>query len=268
MAAKSKKVWLTWMPGGDGAPQAAGEALGKLKKVGLQPAGAVWVDDLPKHGWTELGGQLADADAADVWIVAGTRAELEAPGNRYALSLVRAMAEEIRGQTLPTVIVGLDHAPDAAALPTLLQGAKAIDGSSGNWAAKALIAIHAMKAAPLAAPYRVNVIAHQYFGQWFEVGPREGEWAGVMLGVAGDGVQLQEHAVGDRGDLPERTVLEYPMHGIKAEIGGTEFEACAVKNALDPAHSYWVQVKGQPSRLFFGSHPESEEQDAWVLTLS
>lgn len=267
MAAK-KNVWLTWMPAGEGAQEAAAAALANLQKVGLAVNGAIWNPDLDKHAWTELGGSLADAKGADVWIVAGTQEDLDAPGNRYGLSLVSHMVRELRGKSLPLILVGLDHLPDAEALPTLIQPSKCIDATgAANWAAKALVGIHGAKPTPLKEPFRLACLAHQYFGQWFEMGPREGTWEGVMFGIAGDGATLQEHAVGEKSDLPERTTLEYAMHGIKAEIGGTEFTACAVKNSIDAEHSYWVQVKGQPTKLFIGSHPDAEDQEAWVIDL-
>ena len=267
MAAK-KKVWLTWMPGGEGAAEAAAAAGAALQKVGLAVGAAVWNPDVDKHAWTELGGTLAEPGGADVWIVAGARSDLELPANRYALSLVSAMVRELRGHTLPLVLVGLDHAPAADALPTFLDPIKCIDASSASsWAAKALVAIHGAKPEKVVDPFRFTCLAHEYFGQWFELGPRQGDWDGVLFGIAGDDAHLQEHAVGEAGDLPERTRLEYAMHGIKAEVGGTEYTACAVKNRIDGGHSYWVQVKGRPTKLIFGAHPDAEEQEAWVVDL-
>jgi hypothetical protein len=112
------------------------------------------------------------------------------------------------------------------------------------------------------------VTAHQYFGQWFEIGPRSGEWQGAMLGVAGEGAALQEHAVGPRGDIPEKTTLNYATSGIKAEVRGIEFDACSVQNPIGEEDSYWIQVRGQPTHVIVGSsHPGSDDQDVWVIDL-
>jgi hypothetical protein len=102
--AAKKKVWLTWMPHSDDAEAEVSAAGAALQKVGLAVGGALWNRDIAQHGWTELAGTLSDAEGADVWIVAGNREDLEAPKNRYALSLVTAMVREQRGKTLPTWI--------------------------------------------------------------------------------------------------------------------------------------------------------------------
>lgn len=259
-----KKVWLTWMPGGEGAPGPQ-ETVTTLGRYGLEVSGAPWVDDLEKVAWAELGGGLMDAAGPDIWLIAGRRADLEATRNRYGLSLTAAMAGAARGADLQGVCLGLDFEPEA--LPTLLGGFRCFDGAGGAWAAKLVAAAHAGGAAA-AQPedYRFNVIAHSLIGQWLEVGPRDGDWRGAMLGVSEEG-EITHHAVGPAGQLPEKAVLEYPTRGIEAELGGTKFTAWAVQNALGPADSYYVKVEGCPARLLFGGHPGTDQAEVTVLDL-
>lgn len=266
-----KKVWLSWLPSGEGSPDPT-PAIAGMQKSGVNLIGATpWNDDLSKHGWTELAGALSDEEGPEVWVIVGRNEDLEKDTIRYGLGLTNAMVRHLRQKNpVAGIVVGLDGKPEADSLPALLDGFVCVDGSGSTWAAKVVIALHKKQQAAAKTPYRLNILAHEYFGQWFEVGPVEGSWEGMMFGISGGGEDtfLQEHAVGPEGDLPERTTLEYPMHGIKCEIGGAEYTACAVKNTISTEESYWVQVKGKPERLFFGNHPDAEEQEAWVIDLT
>ena len=101
----------------------------------------------------------------------------------------------------------------------------------------------------------------------FEVGPVEGEWKGGMFGVS-EGGAIQQHGVGKANELPKKTILEYPIDDIKAEVGGHEFNAVACQNKLEPTTSYFIQAQGHPQHLMFGGHPEDEDAEAWVVTLA
>ena len=61
------------------------------------------------------------------------------------------------------------------------------------------------KPTPSKLDFRLNVIAHKMVGQYIEVGPLSGEWKGAMIGVS-EGATILIHAVGKRGELPERAV--------------------------------------------------------------
>jgi len=268
-----KKAWVTWMPIDEGAP-GPDAALGALAKAGLQVSGAKWIDDLEKVAWSDLAVQLLDPDAADLWLVAGRRADLAEPRNRYALSLAVATVRAQREKPLPGFVVGLDFAPTSADLPPLLAGAKCIAGTDASWPAKVVAGAYAKGAAP-AEEWRLNVIGHALIGQWFEVGPAAGEWDGGFFGVGpgiGEGqgkgeVKIVQHAVGPKGELPERTVVEYAMRGIRADVGGTEFTAWAVQNRIGPDESYFVKVEGHPERIVFGPAPTEDAPEMVVLSL-
>lgn len=262
----AKKLWLTWLPAGEGGagPQ---EAVAGLSKAGFQVAGAPWQDDLEKMAWTELGGLLIDPANADVWLVAGTRADFDAERVRYGLSLVAAMVRAERAPPPTMIAAGLDGPVAGDGLPAMLATFTQVDASVAGWPAK--VVAQAFKPAPaLADAFRLNVIAHSAVGQWFEVGPAEGAWDGAMLGFTGDGCEITHHAVGPRGQLPERTVLEYPTCGIKAEIGQEAYEIWSVKNQVGADQSYYVKITGYPRKLIFGGHPGAQDGEVHVLSLS
>lgn len=259
----AKKIWLTWMATGEGAP-ASDSVIRTLKSYGLEVAGALWTDDLEKMVWSELATTLLEPSSADLWLLAGRKAELEAPRNRYAVSLLKAVLREMRPD-LPVVCLGLDFLPAADTMPTLARSFQFLTVEEAAWPAKVVAAAFGKLAVTL-SDFRFNVIAHPLIGQWFEVGPTEGEWRGAMFGVSGE-AKILAHAVGQCHELPERTILEYPIEGLKARVGDVEYTACSVQNRLEAADSYFLKVEGFPPRVIFGGHPGEDQGEVVILNL-
>ena len=261
-----KKVWMTWLPRGEDAP-GPDATVSALSQVGLEVAGSHWIDDLEKVAWIELGGLLLDTDKADIWLIAGREADFSETRIRYGLSMVAAMVSDIREAPLPGMCVGLDFEPDAASLPTLMSQFLCLNGTQAAWPARVVAAAFGKTGDTADPELRFNVIAHPMLGQWFEVGPRNSEWNGIMFGVDGAG-SITHHAVGPRGQLPEKAVLEYPTQGIKANLGETEFTAWAVQNVLGPEDSYFAKVEGYPNDVIIGAEPNSDEAEVFHLKLA
>ncbi|MCA8922894.1 MAG: hypothetical protein KDD82_13855 [Planctomycetes bacterium] len=264
----AQTAWLTWLPAEDADAPPLEKYVAAMNSSGYTLGGARWVDDLDKYAWGELASRLSSDEAGpETWVVAGRAEDFASTTIRYGLSMTLAMIQSLRKTPPHVVFLGLDGAPDAASFPTLWKPGKAIDGTAERWAAKLLIQCRGKSA--LAAPrdFRLNVIAHSMCGQWFEVGPVEGEWKGGMFGVS-EGGAIQQHGVGKANELPKKTILEYPIDDIKAEVGGHEFNAVACQNKLEPTTSYFIQAQGHPQHLMFGGHPEDEDAEAWVVTLA
>lgn len=264
-----KKVWVTWLPSGAGAPQPA-PALAALSGVGLAVSGAPWVDDLERAGWVELADMLTGADRPDIFLVAGRQADFAQPRLRYGLSLVQ-LRLAAAGENAPVpVVLGLDGPPlaDADPWPTPFRRIHAVTADANSpWAAK-IVPFGFKK--PMSAPtdYRLDIIAHEALGQWLEVGPAAGQWDGAMIGVTGQDVAIEHHAVGPRGQLPERTTLEYATQGIEADVAGEAYEIWSVQNRLTEADSYFVKVTGFPDRLVFAGYDGRSDGDVTVIALT
>jgi hypothetical protein len=259
-----KKVWLTWMSAVE-APYKPTQVLQQLGRYGLEASCHTWVDDLDRMAWLGLRTALLDTAAADLWLVVGDQHSLSAPSNRYALSLLTAAVREGRGTAFPIICLGLDFVPDPATLPTLMHACQCLAATEQGWPAKVVAAAFSpRKAAQL--EMRLGVHADPMFGQWFEVGPQAEPWAGVMFGVA-EGGTIMYHAVGPRGRLPERAVLEYQLQGIQAQVGETLYTAWSVQNRLGSEDSYYVRVEGFPARIVVGGHPGTDQAEVFVLVL-
>jgi hypothetical protein len=229
--------------------------------------GSHWVDDLEKVAWAELGGRLLESEKADIWLIAGRKTDFESTRYRYGLSMVTAMVSESRETPLSSIFVGLDFQPEVEFLPGLLRQFHCLNGTQPAWPAK-VVAIAFGKAGELSSgEFRFNVIAHPMLGQWFEVGPSESQWQGVMFGVDAEG-KITHHAVGPRGQLPEKSVLEYPTQGIKATLGDNEFTAWSVQNTLGTDDSYYIRVEGFPNSVIIGAYPGSDDVDVFHLELT
>jgi hypothetical protein len=259
-----KKVWVTWLPAGKEAPQPEG-TLKALAAVGLQVSGSPWIDDLEKMAWYDLGTTLQEPAQADLWLIAGRGDDFRSPRHRYGLSLVTAMARDRRGSGFPIVCLALDKVPEVETMPTLMKGLRFLPTADSGWSAK-IAASFLKKGDGAGWDFRLSATGHPFIGQWFEVGPREGEWQGVMFGVSGEG-KIAHHLVGPKGQLPDRSVLEYATQGIQAEVGGVAYTAWSVRNKIGPNDSYYVKVEGHPAKLMFGGHPGTDQAEVTTINL-
>jgi hypothetical protein len=227
--------------------------------------GSTWVDDLQQSHWLALGAALLDAANADLWLIASDAKSLAAPTNRYALSLLTATVREGRGEGFPIICLGIEALPGRESMPTLMRPLQSLAMSDPGWPAKLVAAaFNPAKAKP--PDFRLGVWANPLFGQWFEVGPQGENWGGVMFGVTAEGT-ITHHAVGPKGQVPERAIIEYPVEGMQAQVQGTTFTAWSVQNILGPDDSYYVKVEGFPAMVIFGGHPGTDQAEVVVIEL-
>lgn len=116
-------------------------------------------------------------------------------------------------------------------------------------------------ARPLELPFTLRCYADPLIGLWFEIAPPEGsgDWSGFMAGIFD--AELNAFGVGPAGVLPKNSTLAYPMLGIKGDINGREFSACAAQNRLDAETSCFCRVEGVPGGIFVGPYPDPEKED-------
>jgi len=260
-----RKVWLSWVAQ-DATKADPNASMAALNKNGLLPQGNRWVDDVAKGAWAELLPALSDAHQTDAWVIALDRASFERASIRYGLSVLAATVRERRGATYPIAVLGIDFTPTQEQLPMFLRGGSIYSHADSGWPAK-LVASFFKKAEATAQEFRFTAYASQYTGQWFEFGPRAEAWHGVMFGVSGD-AKILHHAVGPKGALPERTVLEYATKNIQAKVGDTDFTVWSVQNEVTTEQSYFLKVEGCPAKVVLGGHPGAESAEVYVVGLS
>lgn len=260
-----KTVWVSALGAAEKGQALVAATTGVLKRYGLGVQGHFWNEANDKMAWRQALEALLAAKA-DVWLILADAAEIAKPAVRYGLAMMAAALRNARGANFPVLVLWNGQVPAEDTLPPLLQPAAMLDGTSGSWPAK-VVAKASMGIKAEAPDYRLDVVGDEQLGQWFVIGPQAGEWHGMVFGVAGAGAEIDFQAVGPRGALPERTVLEFAQQGLRLEAGGHQFAAWAVRNRLDEGTSYFARVKGSPEAILFMPYAEDDNADATLLAL-
>ncbi len=257
-----KNVWISALT--ENQPRVSA-VTAVLKQYGLNCTGHFWADAPEKLSWRAAMTALLDA-RADLWLVLADDPEMAKPGVRYALSLMAASLRQVKGPGFQIVFLWNSPAPAVDHLPQLLQSATLAEESAASWAAK-VVAKANMPGKAAAAEFRLDIQGDERLRQWFEIGPVEGSWNGVMLGVTGEGAEINFQAIGPKGQLPEKTTLEYAQEGLKIQAGNREFTAWAVRNKVDSASSYFARIRGCPDAILFMPYADDSDVSATILSL-
>ncbi len=256
-----KKIWLTSLETSETDVQ---NIMASLKKYGLDVDGHFWEDDLEKMAWCSPRRELLKNDI-NMWIIHGSTEAFGKSSLIYGLSLLALSIQATRGINFPIVILQTGSTPiDSASLPILFGECKIYQVESAAYGAKIVAGLHTVSK-PVFPPYRLDVYGIPQVGQWFEVGPREGNWEGAIFGTSEETISL--HAVGPAGQLPEKSTLNYPQMGLKINLGDKEFEGWAVQNSFDKKTSYYVKVDNHPETIMFCPYTQEDEAEAYIIDL-
>ena len=237
-----------------------------LKRYGLDCKGHFWADAPEKMAWRLAADALQEA-RADTWLVLIDDEAIKKPSIRYALSLMAGALNQQRGLQFPIITLWNSTPPANAALPQLMRRADVLLESTSTWPAKIVAKVN-MVAKTQFLDYRFDVLGDDRLGQWFEVGPVEGVWDGVVFGVTGEGAEITFQAVGPKGVLPEKSTLEFAQEGMLIKAGENDFTARAVRNKVTPGESYFARVKGCPAAVLFMPYSDDSDISADMLWLT
>ncbi len=256
-----KKIWLTSLVSSEDLVK---KLMAQMKTYGLEVNGHFWKDDLQKLAWMGARDELLDSKIA-LWGILTSDKEILKPGIRYGLSVLAITVQAQRGPNFPILILQTKGEPiSAGKLTTPLSGTDVLSVSDPGVGAKLVAKVH-KSAGEISPEYRLDTYGSAQIGQWFEVGPESTSWPGSIFGVTGANIVL--HAVGPKGKLPSQSVLNYPMRGLRLNLGKTEYEGWAVQNELDTETSYFVKVEGFPESILFGPYSTEEAADVYVVKL-
>lgn len=255
-----KNIWISSLAHDEEKVQ---KTMAMLKTYALEVNGHFWEDDLKKMAWFGARNELIKEETA-LWIILSNDKDLSAGTVRYGLSMLALSVQAVRGHGFPIILLHEGEIPATETLPTPFQGAEILAADSAAAGAKIVTAVN-MPQKKVAVEYRLDIYAMPKLGQWFEAGPVDGSWPGAMFGVCGG--EIDAHGVGPAGKLPEKAVLEYPLKGLKLNLGEKAYTAWAVKNRLDDASSYYVRVQGEPESILLGPPAESDDAEVYVLRL-
>ncbi len=256
----SKGCWITILEKDEDKGRILFES---VRRFGLAADGHFWSDDLETFAWTSAIPNLTHPNCG-VWVIAGTLESFRTPSIRYGLSLLAIAVQSQRGQGFQILLIPDADGLTADALPTPLRDAMILPAATAPGAK--IIARANLPIKPVTLPYRLNIFALSGLGQWFEIGPASGcQWTGAMFGI--DSGEILAHGVGEDGRLPEKTILNYPMQGLKLQLGEQELTAWAVANPLTENQSYFVKITGYPTTLLFGELSETDDASMFRVQL-
>lgn len=256
-----KKVWITALSHDE---EASSKLVSAVGQYGLAVEGHFWTDDLKNMAWASARDPLLAKETV-VWLILGPAESFSSESVRYGLSMLSLAVQARRGHQFPVLFVSTSGEVAAAALPTPLRSLQNLSLASPALGAK-IIAQANLPAAPVEKEYLLDVHSVPGIGQWFEVGPAPGRsWTGALFGI--DDGEIDSHAVGPQGYLPERAVLQYPQKGLKLQLGEREYTAWAVKNPVDDRSAYFLRVKGYPAAVVFGAFPEGDDAEMFSVSL-
>ena len=256
-----KTIWVTSL---GSSQEPVKQLMSQMKTYGIEVQGHFWKDDLKKMAWMAAREDLLDPNVS-MWGIVGSNKELLVPDTLYGLSLLAITVQAQRGLHFPIMILQTQgELVSSEQLSIPLKGADVLSASGGGIGAKLVAKVHAPPK-PLSAEYYLDIYGNEQIGQWFEVRPAQSSWPGVMFGVTG--AEITFHAVGPTGSLPKKTVLNYPMQGLKLEMGDKEYTAWAAQNELNAETSYFVKVEGYPDSILFGPFSPEAEADVFVVRL-
>lgn len=237
-----------------------------LKRYGLDCKGHFWADVPEKLAWRVAVDALQEA-RADLWLVLIDAEAIQKPSIRYGLSLMASALRAQRGGHFPALTLWNSPVPVESALPQLMQTAGVLLESTTSWPAK-IVAKANMAGNAQSTDYRLNVLGDERLGQWFEIGPVVGMWDGVVFGVTGANAEISFQAVGPKGVLPEKAMLEFAQEGLQIKVGERDFTAWAVRNTVGAGDSYYARVKGCPDAVLFMPYSDVGDSSADVVELA
>ncbi|RJR31767.1 MAG: hypothetical protein C4576_31545 [Desulfobacteraceae bacterium] len=256
-----KKIWITSLARDE---KLVGGLMGTARKYGLDANGHFWLDDLKNMAWQTPGESILDP-ATGLWVILGSEKDLQSLSVRYGLALLTLTVQARKGYGFHILWLCTDGALKTEALPTPLRSAEIVTVTDPTIGAK-MVARANTPAPNVDLEYRLDIHANPGYGVWLEIGPgKGGEWKGSLLGVhEGD---IDAHGVGRAGRLPQKCILEYPMKGLKMNLGAREFVAWSVQNRLDETLSYYARIKGVPKTFLFGQYAQDEQAEVHVFEL-
>lgn len=258
-----KTVWITALK--EDQPRVAA-VTHVLKRYGLDCKGHFWADVPEKMAWRVAVDALQEAKA-DLWLVLVDADAIQKPSVRYGLSLMAGALRQLRGSAFPVMTLWNSSPTDGVVLPQLMRVADVLLDSTTSWPAK-IVAKANMAGKAQLVDYRLDVLGDERLGQWFEIGPTDGVWDGVVFGVTGANTEITFQAVGPKGVLPEKSTLEFAQEGLQIKLGERDFTAWAVRNKVAAGDSYFARVKGCPDAVLFMPYSDAGDSAADVVELT
>lgn len=225
------------------------EAERLLRAAGFATALLHWKELAAQPGaWMELAAILEDPAVYNL-VVAGDGAAFSSEA-LARLSLIKLGLSRQEGLSLAIVT----PEPESLELPEVLADSLLFKPGAPLGAKLMARRFQPDSKGGYKAPFFIKSHLDPLIGLWLEIAPRYDSWCGFMLGVTG--AEITAFGVGPGGVIPQKSTLAYPMLGIKGDIAGEAFSACAAKNTLSESESCFCRIDGIPTGVFVAGYPD------------
>ncbi len=255
-----KKIWITSLAHNENNVK---KLMLDLKPYHVPVDGGFWIDDLPKMAWTGIKDSLLSQEVG-LWVIIADKDNWSNPSILKGLSALAFMLKSRKKSPLPILIIHEDFSLDASSLTTALTHAKLLPVSANNLGVKILALLNTPFSYPESG-YYADFHPLNELGLWLELGSSHQTWDGMILGV--DSGEINFQAVGTRGTLPEKSILEFPQQGFEIAYAGKKFMAWGVQNQIDNKVSYFARITELPDQFLFTSYTQADETDAYIVKL-
>jgi len=253
-----KKILLTLFD--EKSQDVGANIISQLKKYGLDVNAHLYIDDTKHLSFIHIKNELLSSDIS-LWAIVFDEKIYE-PSVSYAFSLLSIYCQT----TINCPIVFLYKDDTSILFDKLTTSLSLIDNISllPNFGSKLVAKIYKNK--PSAIDYRLNFWGNEQIGQWLEIGPTNVEWNGTMFGINKGRILFQ--AVGKKGGLPKKSILNYPIQDMTFNIGSTEYSGWALQNTISLDCSYFVKVDGFPDSMVFSPFSGTDDNfDVYSIEL-
>lgn len=258
-----KLVWISWEPGCESSVKNLRDIVTKLGSLGLEAQGV----PLPRSGnletWSSVEKAIEENKGIAAWLVLAQPGHLQEEYYRYHLSATSTVLGQGIVGSIPVMLLNMGQG-QLPVLPNQTFGTAVVaDFHDGRWSSDLLKLIYQAGTSNPSAERYLRIHSDSIAGQWLELGPLSEDWHGVLVGVT-EKAEITHHAVGSRGLIPERCILEYPIQGMKLQAGQEEFSAWAVRNTIGLTDSYFLRIDGIIDAVLLANYPTAESSDMEV----
>ena len=219
----------------------------KLRQAGFATAVLHWKElDNRANDWMQLT-EILDDIAVQAGVIAGEPAEF----TEDMLCRITLLALSLTRANQPCTAFVLYEKDPAPILPPVMNHVKI-------W--------HSQEPFSLFMPFHVRALLDPMVGLWLEITPAAGQMEGFTVGVLG--AEIPAFGVGPLGTIPNKSLLAYPVLGVRGTLNSIPFSACTARNELTDSMACYCKVDGIPRGVFLGGYLNEAENERDVTLVS
>jgi len=253
----AKKVWITMVSKNE---EKARSINNLITSYGVGVEGHFFNEKKQYEKWHLAVEEIVNKDNG-LWVIYGNKKDILNKDIIKHLSLLALSVQAVKGDNFPIMILSSDDI--SAVLPFPLKQTIILKPDNPSLGAKITAKVH-MPVKKDNRPFYINLLSLENIGLWMEINPRKKGWEGFIAGVAKPS-SIKALGIGDKGKIPEKAVLEYPMRDMELETSGKEFTAWSAKNSITENKSIFIKIDNIPDSVLFGEFKDESNPELYII---